>query len=224
VTNKYTIISQNITLLHVSTLKYLCNLVRHWLQAPWRWHDCVETCGSVIVCEIIVHLLVIVQNNKRCTVHVLKLKKIFLSVSTILNPTFALEVGLGSLRLYPRPIALRNQGFVSGDPALVIWYLLMRWRTVFWWGSRSQSTVRSCPVQVKWNHFQSRLQNCRFCYIPLFLCYAYVKKKKHLTMPRKLLCDVEIVLFVFQAFKKFSSLLMLWKLLSFPLPSHVFIL
>jgi len=32
----------------------------------------VETCRSVIICEIIVHLLVIVQNNKRFTVHVLK--------------------------------------------------------------------------------------------------------------------------------------------------------
>ena len=33
--------------------------------------DSVETCRSVIICEIIVHLLVIVQNNKRCTVQVL---------------------------------------------------------------------------------------------------------------------------------------------------------
>jgi hypothetical protein len=105
-TNKCTIISQIITLLHVSTLfchpqgacnqylaklhkffkcilhktcvkhlnfklhyqqlnlKYLCNLARYWLQASWGWHDSVETCRSVIICEIIVHLLVIVQNNK----------------------------------------------------------------------------------------------------------------------------------------------------------------
>ena len=46
-------------------LKYLCNLVRYWLQAVWGWHDSVETCSSVIICgEIIVHLLVRVQNNK----------------------------------------------------------------------------------------------------------------------------------------------------------------
>ena len=45
-------------------LKYLCNLARYWLQAVWRWHDSVETCRSVIICEIIVHSLVIVQNKK----------------------------------------------------------------------------------------------------------------------------------------------------------------
>jgi hypothetical protein len=45
-------------------LKCLCNLARYWLQAPWGWHDSVETCSSVIICEIIVHLLVIVQNTK----------------------------------------------------------------------------------------------------------------------------------------------------------------
>ena len=100
-TNKYTIISQLITLLHVSTLschsqgscnQYLCQFTqvfqmqllviqfaiyqqlhflnarvtwqRYWLQTPWGWHDNVETCRSVIICEIIVHLLIIVQNNK----------------------------------------------------------------------------------------------------------------------------------------------------------------
>ena len=46
-------------------LKYLCNLARYWLQAVWGWHDSVETCSSVIICEIIVHLLVIVQNKKK---------------------------------------------------------------------------------------------------------------------------------------------------------------
>jgi len=34
-------------------LKYLCNLARYWLQPPWGWHDRVETCSSVIICEII---------------------------------------------------------------------------------------------------------------------------------------------------------------------------
>ena len=47
-------------------LKYLCNLARYWLQAPWGWHDIVETCSSVIFCEIIVHLLVTVQNKYEC--------------------------------------------------------------------------------------------------------------------------------------------------------------
>ena len=43
-------------------LKYWYNLARYWLQASWGWHDSVETCRSVIICEIIVHLLVIVHN------------------------------------------------------------------------------------------------------------------------------------------------------------------
>ena len=46
---------------------YLCNLARYWLQAPWGWKDRVETCRSVIICDIIVHLLVIVQNNTNVT-------------------------------------------------------------------------------------------------------------------------------------------------------------
>ena len=50
-------------------LKYLCNLVRYWSQAPWGRQDSVKTCRSVIICKLIVlvHLLVIVQNNcHRC--------------------------------------------------------------------------------------------------------------------------------------------------------------
>jgi hypothetical protein len=100
-TNKCTIISQIISLLHVSTIschpqgacnQYLAklhkyfkvqivlptdefeifayNLARYWLQAPWGWHDSAETCSSVIICEIIVHLLVIGQNKQsvfRCS-------------------------------------------------------------------------------------------------------------------------------------------------------------
>jgi len=50
-------------------LKYLNNLASYWLQAPWRWNNCVKTRRSVIICEIIAHLLVIVQddnnNNKQ---------------------------------------------------------------------------------------------------------------------------------------------------------------
>jgi hypothetical protein len=47
-------------------LKYLCNLTRYWLQAPWGWHNSVETCRSVIFFEIIVYLLVIVTNKYEC--------------------------------------------------------------------------------------------------------------------------------------------------------------
>jgi len=53
-------------------LKYSWNLTRYWLKAPWGWHSSVETCSSVIICEIIVDLLVTVQNNERCTVHSIK--------------------------------------------------------------------------------------------------------------------------------------------------------
>jgi hypothetical protein len=37
---------------------------RYWLQAPWGWHDSVETFRSVIICEIVVHVLVRVQSKK----------------------------------------------------------------------------------------------------------------------------------------------------------------
>ena len=52
-------------------LKHLCNLARCLLQAVWRWHDSVETFRSVIICEIIVYLLVIVQNKKKLFLHCL---------------------------------------------------------------------------------------------------------------------------------------------------------
>jgi len=45
-------------------------LVIHYQQLNMK-RDSLETCSSVIICEIIVHLLVIVQNNKICTVQVL---------------------------------------------------------------------------------------------------------------------------------------------------------
>jgi hypothetical protein len=53
-------------------LKYLCNLARYWLEAPWGWHDSVETCRNMIICEIIVHLLVTVQNKKKWSLHICK--------------------------------------------------------------------------------------------------------------------------------------------------------
>ena len=45
------------------TIKMFHILTRYWLKAPWWWHDSVETCRSAIICEIIVRLLVVVQNN-----------------------------------------------------------------------------------------------------------------------------------------------------------------
>jgi hypothetical protein len=73
-------------------LKYLCNLVRYWLQAPWRWHDSVETCSSVIICKIIVHLLVRVKNNKQPIFYFLLLweqSKIF-SLRNLVTENFAI--------------------------------------------------------------------------------------------------------------------------------------
>ena len=64
-TNKCTIFSQIITSLHVSTLschpQEACN--QYVSKLPWGCHDSVETCRSVIICEIIVRFLVIVQNK-----------------------------------------------------------------------------------------------------------------------------------------------------------------
>jgi hypothetical protein len=56
----------------VHQVGHLQELARYWFRAPWGWHDSVKTCSNVIICEIIVHLLVILQNNKICTVDVLK--------------------------------------------------------------------------------------------------------------------------------------------------------
>jgi hypothetical protein len=53
-------------------LKCLFIFARYWLQAPWGWYDSVEISRNVIIGKIIVHLLVIVQNNKRCTLQALK--------------------------------------------------------------------------------------------------------------------------------------------------------
>jgi hypothetical protein len=47
-------------------LKYICDLARHWLQAPWGRHESVETGRSVIFCEIICIWSVIVQNKCEC--------------------------------------------------------------------------------------------------------------------------------------------------------------
>jgi hypothetical protein len=54
----------------IQSLVMQCNLARYWLRAPWGCHDSVETCSNVIICEIIVHLLVMLQNNKRCKAHI----------------------------------------------------------------------------------------------------------------------------------------------------------
>jgi hypothetical protein len=54
--------------------KYMCNLASYWWQVPWGWHDNVETCRNVIICEIIVHLLANVQNSTQI------LKQIFIFI------------------------------------------------------------------------------------------------------------------------------------------------
>jgi len=76
-TNKCPIISQIISLLYVSTL-HVFNLARYWLQVPWGRHNSVETCRSVIICEINVLLLVTLQQ---------KIKKhvIYCSLAFIIN-------------------------------------------------------------------------------------------------------------------------------------------
>jgi hypothetical protein len=69
-------------------LKCLCTLARYRLQAPWGWHDSVETCNSVIICEIIVHLLVIVQNNITTTLYTIRWISAYknnISIRTILQ-------------------------------------------------------------------------------------------------------------------------------------------
>jgi hypothetical protein len=52
-------------------LKYWCNWARYRLQAVWGWQYSVETCSSVIICEIIVHWLVLAPKEfffKSCIV------------------------------------------------------------------------------------------------------------------------------------------------------------
>ena len=66
-------------------LKYLCNLARYWLQAVWGWHDSGETCSSVIICEIILHLLVIVHNNKKQCLRFFLACCVFLNNSLLSN-------------------------------------------------------------------------------------------------------------------------------------------
>ena len=61
------VVRQNTEWMNEWITNSLYNLVRYWLQAPWRWHDSVETCKSVIIWEIIVHLLVILQTNSTAT-------------------------------------------------------------------------------------------------------------------------------------------------------------
>jgi len=119
VNNKRTINWQIITiLLHVSTLhfklyyqklhlKYLCNLARYWLQAPWGWHDSVETCSrSVIICEIIVHLLVIVQNKKKTSFGLIILHLATFYVYRLVNQPLLREKGT----------VLTSLAFKYGDP------------------------------------------------------------------------------------------------------------
>ena len=95
-------------------LKYLCNLARCWLQAPWGWHDSVETCRSVIICAIIVRLLVIVQDNKRGTVHLLKWRWIYVVHFALNGKCYGFELkkvssGL-SMKMYRNVFCLLTWG------------------------------------------------------------------------------------------------------------------
>ena len=42
-----------------------CNLARYWLQAVWGWYDSVETCSSMIICELIVCICWSLYKTKR---------------------------------------------------------------------------------------------------------------------------------------------------------------
>jgi hypothetical protein len=57
--------------IYTSPLSHTC-YTHHQSHSSWCCymfrHDSFETCSSVIICEIIVHLLVTVRNNARCTV------------------------------------------------------------------------------------------------------------------------------------------------------------
>jgi len=73
-TNKYTINSQIITLLHVSTLschpRGACN--QHLAKLTQVFQIQLLVLLPKATCETIVHLFVIIQNYERYTVHVLK--------------------------------------------------------------------------------------------------------------------------------------------------------
>jgi hypothetical protein len=73
-------------------MKCLRNFASYSLQAPWGWHDSVETCRNVIICEIILHFLVAVQNknnkNQKCLFHtstVIMLLMTFRIINVFLN-------------------------------------------------------------------------------------------------------------------------------------------
>ena len=97
----------------IESLKYLCNLARYWLQAPWGWHDSVETCSSVIICEIIVHLLVIVQNNQVLSGNYVTVKQRTLRTAQwgFQSPLDERATGTG---LRPQHSADLNKCFISG--------------------------------------------------------------------------------------------------------------
>ena len=69
------ILIYNIWIVNYITNSCIWNTCVNWqsiVQAPWLWHDSVETCRSVIICEITVCISWFsVQINKTCTVHLL---------------------------------------------------------------------------------------------------------------------------------------------------------
>ena len=116
-------------------LKYWCNLARYRLQAVWGWHDSVETCSGVIICEIIVHLLVIVKNNIRCTVCMyIGFKTSFYVVRHLDSTAFYLPTGLhvGFFRSWPSlclPSSFSSVflvlSFVSASTSMLFWVIFL---------------------------------------------------------------------------------------------------
>ena len=95
--------------LQIKWSKIILLLQFSWSQSVWWpyiqsvcWCYCrarpLRTCRSVIICEIIVHLLVIVQNSKRCTVQGIKIKFVemlpFFNLLITQSPNFIWSWGL----------------------------------------------------------------------------------------------------------------------------------
>ena len=131
-------------------LTYFCNLATYWLLTPWRWESSVETCSSVIICEIIVHLLV----------HFTKLCQVF--VPLFKSPPKPNIMGLMPNNMGPYwavwPGAVRTQ---------------RRWRRYWSWARRSRPCV--CAVSGGkcwlWSPSQGPAGWWRSCWSPVLgLC------------------------------------------------------
>ena len=127
-------------------LKYLCSLARYWLQAPWGWHDSAETCRNMIICEIIVHLLVIIWRSvdraswkiliikpTRCT----NFSHVFFGIKRYMFRTVPLSI-IRSFSLYTR------QWYTS------YWLLCVQWKT-------PDDIQWNCPKQVEF-YFKNKFE------------------------------------------------------------------